>query len=275
MTATQSLTLTEEQLRTLQIIELEILLELDRVCRKHNISYFLCSGTLLGAARHKGFIPWDDDVDVGFLRKEYERFCKVFDSEIDTKKFFLQTWRTDKYYRWNYGKIRRLGTEYVRAGQEHMKYVTGVSIDIFPYDYLPIDESTHELLSDNTRVIDNTAYDRYVEFELDKRVLKNRAVKKLRRQALVCGLLRKTAYSAVGKYRAPGRLLRFVYFIASLIPGTIIASLMDRTSQMYNDVSAYRRKFRQFGYANDIFVPSTGWRTDKFIKLREVEFEGY
>ena len=90
----------EDLLQRLRPLWLDMLLEVDRICRKHNIKYSLDGGTLLGCIRHKGFIPWDDDVDVIMLREEYEKFVAVCKNELDTEKFFLQDFRTDKEYRW-------------------------------------------------------------------------------------------------------------------------------------------------------------------------------
>ncbi len=123
--------LSREELRELQLTEFELLSEVDRVCRKNNIRYSLYAGTLLGAVRHKGFIPWDDDADICFLPEEYEKFFEACKRDLNTKKFFLQDYRTDPHYRWGYAKLRRNGTSFVRTGQEHIPCHTGICIDLF------------------------------------------------------------------------------------------------------------------------------------------------
>ena len=129
--------LTEGQLRRLQMIELEMLEEVDRICRKCNIHYNIIAGTLLGSVRHNGFIPWDDDADVALLRPEYEKFRKACRTELDTARFEFQDHRNTRGYRWGYGKLRRKDTLFVREHQEHMPYRQGIFIDIFPLDHVP------------------------------------------------------------------------------------------------------------------------------------------
>lgn len=80
-----------------------MLVDFDRVCRKHGISYVIFTGTLLGAVRHKGFIPWDD-ADIGILREDYEKFKKV-SSELNPEICYFQNHETDPEYRWEYGKL--------------------------------------------------------------------------------------------------------------------------------------------------------------------------
>lgn len=128
--------LSSSEFRRIQLIELELLTELDRVCRQHRINYVIWGGTMLGAIRHKGFIPWDEDADVAMLREDYERFKSVI-SDLDPSVCFFQDNTTDPYYRWGYGKLRRTGTKYIRLGQEHLKCQTGIFLDIFPYDDIP------------------------------------------------------------------------------------------------------------------------------------------
>lgn len=124
-------------LRQIQMIQLEMLIEVDRICKKHNIHYNIIAGTLLGAVRHGGYIPWDDDADVALLRPEYEKFRDICKTELDKKRFYFQDDRNTRGYRWGYGKIRRKNTLFLREHQEHMPYKQGIFIDVFPLDNVP------------------------------------------------------------------------------------------------------------------------------------------
>lgn len=126
-----------DTLRQIQMIQLEMLIEVDRICQKCGIKYNIIAGTLLGAIRHKGYIPWDDDADVALLRPEYEKFRQAVKTELDTSRFYFQDHRRTRGYRWGYGKLRRKNTLFLREYQEHMPYKQGIFIDIFPLDGVP------------------------------------------------------------------------------------------------------------------------------------------
>ncbi len=126
-------------LRQIQKVQLEMLAEVDRICRLCGIKYNIIAGTLLGAVRHGGYIPWDDDADVALLRPEYEKFRQAVKYELDTSRFYFQDNRRTKGYRWGYGKLRRKNTLFLREYQEHMPYKQGIFIDIFPLDGVPDD----------------------------------------------------------------------------------------------------------------------------------------
>lgn len=129
--------LDERMLRQVQLIQLEMLQEVDRICKKCGIHYNIIAGTLLGAVRHGGYIPWDDDADVAMLRGEYEKFRRACKTELDHARFYFQDHRNTRGYRWGYGKLRRKNTLFLRENQEHMPYKQGVFIDIFPLDGVP------------------------------------------------------------------------------------------------------------------------------------------
>ena len=133
----QQYDISEEELKQIQAIQQELIQEVTRICRKCGIHFNMVGGTMLGAIRHKGHIPWDDDADIGFLRTEYEKFREACKSELDHDKYYLQDLRSTEGYRWGYGKLRRKGTEFLRLNQEFMPYEQGIFIDLMPFDNVP------------------------------------------------------------------------------------------------------------------------------------------
>lgn len=127
----------EMELKQLQEVQKELIQEVDRICKKCNIQYNMVGGTMLGAIRHHGYIPWDDDADIGFLRSEYEKFREACKTELDTEKYYMQDLRDTEGYRWGYGKLRRKDSEFIRLNQEFMPYEQGIFIDLMPFDNVP------------------------------------------------------------------------------------------------------------------------------------------
>lgn len=128
-------------LRKLQLFQLNILEELDKICRKHNIKYYLGFGSCLGAVRHQGFIPWDDDIDVMMLADDYLRFIEICKTELNDK-FYLQTHFYDAktYVFWNRIGVKNSTSINLNMRDVHQPW--GICIDIFPI--FPVSENKEE-----------------------------------------------------------------------------------------------------------------------------------
>ena len=116
----------------IQKVELNLLKEFVKVCEKNNLRYFMVGGSALGCVRHKGFIPWDDDIDVAMPREDYEKFMKMQD-ELPSY-CFIQNYKTDPHYIYNYGKLRDSRTTFIESYYKYHRINHGVWIDIFPLD---------------------------------------------------------------------------------------------------------------------------------------------
>jgi lipopolysaccharide cholinephosphotransferase len=112
---------------------LSAMIDFHELCEKHGLKYCLHGGTALGAIRHKGFIPWDDDVDIAMLRQDYDRFLEIAQSEFG-EKYTVQTYRSEPNMLTNFTKIRINGSEYICEGNESN---TCAFLDVFPMSDVP------------------------------------------------------------------------------------------------------------------------------------------
>ena len=125
------------QMKEVWAIELDLLAEFQRVCKQYDLKYYADAGTLLGAVRHKGFIPWDDDIDIIMTRDEYNKLCRIAMKEFK-HPFFFQTNKTDPGSSKGHAQLRNSITTAILGGKEYVtSHNQGVFIDIFPVDVLP------------------------------------------------------------------------------------------------------------------------------------------
>lgn len=145
-----------EKMAEVKRVELEILQEFMRVCDILNLRWYAGYGTTLGAIRHKGFIPWDDDVDVVMPRKDYEVFCKEA-QEIFSKNYFVQTIETEEEYYQPFAKIRRSDTTFWEKGTANDHINHGIYMDVFPLDGYPTN-----WISEKMFMLKRIAYDNFL-----------------------------------------------------------------------------------------------------------------
>lgn len=226
----------KNDLRKMQLIQLEMLREVDRVCKENNIKYSIIAGTILGAVRHKGYIPWDDDADIAMIREEYDKFSEICKTKLNNEKFYFQDHKNTEGYRWGYGKFRRKNTTFLREGQEHMPYDSGVFIDIFPMDYVPND------------------------------------IKSRKKFDFKCTLVRKFLWSEVGKNVEKNNVKKVIYKIMSLVSLKLVFRYYDKLKDNpKNQNSEWVRKLT-FPTPNN---GEYGYKKKWYVETNPIEFEGY
>lgn len=146
--------LSDQTIEKLKDIELDILKCFISICEKNNLRYFLIGGTLLGSVRHKGFIPWDDDIDVGMPRKDYELFIERARHHLPDY-YFVQTFSTDPSYPNNFMKIRDSRTTFLETAVKHLRMNHGVFIDVFLLDEYPSNKMVQHWLNFENRILSN------------------------------------------------------------------------------------------------------------------------
>lgn len=152
--------LDNDTLKKLQEVELEILEEFDRICKKHNLTYFAVGGTLIGVVRHEGFIPWDDDIDLGMPRKDYDKFIEICENTKELNdNFYIQS-GYDSENNWTcFTKIRKKNTLADEAQVHHINKPKGIFIDIFPYDKIPTNKGLlYKIRNNIVKAINETIF---------------------------------------------------------------------------------------------------------------------
>ena len=126
------------EMKAVWAVELDLLKQIDSLCGRHGIQYYACAGTMLGAVRHKGMIPWDDDIDIMLLRSDYEKFCN-YANEFE-EPYFFQTEFTDRSSMRGHAQLRNSETTAILEYDKKFKFNQGIFIDIFPLDNIPDEE---------------------------------------------------------------------------------------------------------------------------------------
>lgn len=130
--------LISSEMKKVWAVELDLLSVFAELCKKYNLKWFVHAGTMLGAVRHHGFIPWDDDIDVVMPRADYEKLCKLAPGEL-AYPYFFQNEETDRFLARSFSRLRNSATTAILESERELKlpYNQGIFMDIFPYDNVP------------------------------------------------------------------------------------------------------------------------------------------
>ena len=211
----------DEQAKPLHSCLLIIADEIKRICELHSIRYFLIGGSLLGAIRHKGFIPWDDDIDIGILREDYSKFVKICKTELKDK-FSICSLETDPLYGLGFAKITLKGTRIIEKNSPP-GVDEGIFVDIFPLDIMPDTKLQQRIQCYTSRFWARV-------------------------------LLKKTHYS-VDDSRHNG-IVRMLFSIMSILPKTFIVKVLLKNQTRYNTkktFSYYINLMSSYDYGKEVF----------------------
>ena len=266
-------------LREVQLMQLELMKEVDSVCRKHNITYYLIAGSCLGAVRHGGFIPWDDDIDIAMMRSDYNRFASIFNKEFDLHKYFLQNYDSDRQFSPALSRICIKGTFVDLKSERHLKTCKNTYIDVFPLDNVPDDEKSRKLHKDRLRILDrliglkqyhlyrNTIWERITKSfvslllcVLPLRYLQLRRVKEMTRYSSVDT---KCVCSTVSKYGYDRQVMdRKIYGVPARIVFEVIEVNVPEYTSEYLQL-LYGNNYMQIPPKNKRVQPQTVYKLDR------------
>lgn len=180
-----------ENIEKQKTIEYDLLKQFVKICNDNNLRYYLIGGTLLGAVRHNGFIPWDDDIDVGMSRQDYEKFLSIAQPQLP-EYVFLQTNKTDPNFPLNFAKLRNSNTTFIESSVKKLDINHGIYIDIFPLDSFPSGKIKQRLLLFKSKLLAVRISELYT-------IETNSQLKKLRNKVIInlMKIVYKSPYDAV------------------------------------------------------------------------------
>ena len=170
--------------RRLQLKILDIVKDIDKLCQDNDIDYYILYGSALGAIRHKGFIPWDDDFDIGMTYDNYIRFLDICEKQLDKNKYYIQTPAKEEKYYLSFSKIRDITTTLIEEENRNIDIVRSVYVDVFPLVGVPNNKLKQNILkinrafmlSANKNIINNKIFSKIFNVVLKifgrKRILK-------------------------------------------------------------------------------------------------------
>ena len=202
------MTNTNIDVRDVQMKILDIMKHIDKVCRKNGITYYVMGGTALGAIRHGGFIPWDDDLDIFMTPQEYERFKKAM-ADDGNGKFVIQEWKTTSRYL-EYAKVRMNGTTFIEEAFKHRKDLhQGIYVDIMILHKVPNNKLIQHIVYYESKFV--TLYGLSQRNWKPKTAVQAMVLKSL--ALLPCKLMARMAYRQIYKYDNMEKAFRYCYWI--------------------------------------------------------------
>lgn len=248
----------QQSVRDVQKKILEVMKYIDALCRKYDIVYYIMGGTALGAIRHSGFIPWDDDLDIFMTPDQYEKFKQVFEQE-QSEKFVLQEWRTTPNYL-EYAKIRMNGTTFIERCYSNRKDMHhGIYVDIMILHKVPDSYWIQKLVYYESKFV--TLYALSQRNWVPKTKTQALVLKSLR--FMPCKLMAKIAYWHIYKYDAMKSGFKYCYWIT---PAKFRNGLFDESffsspvDILFEDTVLYGsekiKKYLEYRYGDYMKLPS-------------------
>lgn len=274
--------MSEFNLERLHNALLIIMDEVDRLCRKNDINYSLYGGTLIGAVRHKGFIPWDDDLDIAMLREDYERFLQVCNTQLG-HDFRIITLHNKENYGYSFAKVTLKGTKAKQGTYTKLTDYSEVWVDVFPVDVVPSNGIRRLLHKYTNYFLIKMLEERYDGLLVDDTDKKKIAVFKcmgVLNRIIPAHILKKALVKNCMKYR--GQKTGYISSMAShygydreTIPESIFDGYMDMEfeGRHYQAVCRYDAWLRKIFGDYMVLPPADKRHTHGFIELDLGEYK--